>query len=52
MDVFLIKDGKVENIVVVNSMEDAKRYFPEFTSAERDDSNKHVNPSDDWNEPA
>jgi hypothetical protein len=52
MDVFLIKDGKVENIVVVASMEDAKLYFPEYISVERDDSNKHVNPGDDWNEPA
>jgi hypothetical protein len=52
MDVFLIKDGKVENIVVVASMEDAKRYFPDYFIVERDDSNKHVNPGDDWIEPA
>jgi len=51
MDVFLIKDGKVENIVVVNSMEDAKRYFPDYFIVERNENNHRVNPSDDWIEP-
>jgi len=52
MDVFLIKDGKIENIVVVASMEDAKRYFPDYVIVERNENNHRVNPGDDWNEPA
>ena len=48
MDVFLVKDGKVENIIVVNSMEDANQYFPDYIIIERDDSNRHLNPGDNW----
>ena len=48
MDVFLIKDNKVENIIVVNSIEDAVKYFPDYVIVERDEDNRHVNSGDDW----
>ncbi len=48
MDVFLIKDGKVENIILIESIELAERLFPDYTLVVRDDTNKHINPGDDW----
>lgn len=48
MDAFMIKDGKVENIIVVETIALAEQLFPDHTFVERDDTNKHINPGDDW----
>lgn len=39
MDFFLIKDGTVQNIVVVESLEKAQVLFPDMTIIERTEAN-------------
>tara|TARA_R110002126_G_scaffold10363_2_gene47168 strand:+ start:6323 stop:6475 length:153 start_codon:yes stop_codon:yes gene_type:complete len=46
IDVFLIKDGIVANIIVIESLDLAQQLFPDLTAVERTDDNKHINPGD------
>ena len=46
MDVFLIKDGKVENVVVVESMDKALAMYPGYTVVERTPANESTNIGD------
>jgi hypothetical protein len=46
MDVFLIKGGVIENIVVVENLAQAEMLFPGYTIIERTDENKHLNSGD------
>lgn len=46
IDVFLIKDGIVANIVVIENLALAQELFPDLTVVERTEDNKHINPGD------
>jgi hypothetical protein len=46
IDVFLIKDGIVANIVVIENLALAQQLFPDLTVVERTEDNKHINPGD------
>lgn len=46
VDVFLIKDGLIENVIVIESVEYALSLLPDYTILERVDSNRHLNPGD------
>ena len=43
MDVFLIKDGIVENVASYESMEQASKLAPDYTLVERTPENEHIN---------
>jgi hypothetical protein len=43
IDVFLVKDGTVANIALVESLEQARALFPDLKVVERTDDNKHIN---------
>ena len=43
MDAFLIRDGVVINIVVVESVEQAQVLYAGFTAVERTPINEHIN---------
>ncbi len=46
MDVFLIKDGKVENCICADSVERAERFFPDHICLERTDALRQYGPGD------
>ena len=46
IDVFLIKDGVVANIIVIEDLTLAQELFPDLTVVERTEDNKHINPGD------
>lgn len=46
MDVFLIRNGVVENVIVVPSLNWAQAAYPGYTIVERSEENKHLNIGD------
>jgi len=46
MDVFLIKDGKVENCICADSVERAQRFYPDHICIERTDALRGYGPGD------
>lgn len=46
MDVFLIRNGVIENIASVDSMEQAVTFWPDYTLIERTEELAHLNPGD------
>lgn len=46
MDIYLIKDGVVENIAVFESVAQAQQFYPEHTCIERTETNAHINPGE------
>lgn len=46
MDVFLIRDGVIENVAVFDSLEHAQQLCPEHTVVERVEENRHLNIGD------
>lgn len=46
MDVFLIKNGKVENCICADSVERAQQFFPEHTCIERTEEYRGFGPGD------
>jgi hypothetical protein len=45
-DVFLVRDGIVANIIVIEDLALAQQLFPDLTLVERTEDNKHINPGD------
>jgi len=46
MDVFLIKDGKVDNCICADSVERAQRFYPDHICIERTDALRGYGPGD------
>ena len=46
MDIYLIKDGIVDNIASFESLEQAQLLRPEMICIVRDETNSHFNPGD------
>jgi hypothetical protein len=46
VNVFLVKDGIVANIILIEDVAFAQKLFPDFTVVERTEDNAHINPGD------
>jgi len=46
INVYLIKDGLIENVIVIASVEYALELFPDYTVLEQTEANRHLNPGD------
>ena len=50
MEVFLTKDGLIVNVVVVESLQQARDLYPEFTPIERTPLNNILNQGDTYHD--